>query len=438
MKKKLKFILVTIGSIIALFVLALPSFAQDSPITAVIDRSELSTDESLVLTITVAGLGSNISEPEIPYLDGLNIVDSGRSSQISIVNGNTSSSTLYQYRLQPARPGDVVIPPISITIDGQTYSTAPLAVRVTQGGGAAAAPALGQAAPAPAQTAPVSTELNGQDLFVEAAIDNPAPYQGEAIDYTFRFYQAVNLFRDPNYQPPSFTGFWTDGEPFQTDYTVEAAGRTYRVSEVHHTLIPTANGDVVIEPTTLNIPGSLFERERVLQTRPLNVAVQPWPQGAPADFKGAVGKFAISAKVDTTETKVNEPVTLEVILTGEGNVDTAGDPVWNEGAEWRTFEQQATTNSTKQDGKIVGQKVYQRLLIPTEAGELTIPAISYSYFDPETAVYHTTTTEPITINVLPGAATTAVIGQPAAPIQPEIASDIRAIKAAPGKSAAPA
>jgi hypothetical protein len=214
MNKKLKFLLVTTISIIALFVLALPSFAQGSPITAVIDRSELSTDESLVLTVTVQGLGSSVSEPEIPYLDGLNIVGSGRSSQISIANGNTSSSTLYQYRLQPARPGDVVIPPISVIIDGQTYSTEPIAVRVTQGGGAAQPQSMGQAAPAPANgAASVSTELNGQDLFVEAAVDNAAPYQGEAIDYTFRFYQAVNLFRDPNYQPPSFTGFWTDGEP---------------------------------------------------------------------------------------------------------------------------------------------------------------------------------------------------------------------------------
>jgi hypothetical protein len=394
----------------------------------------------LVLTIEIQSAGGAVSEPELPYLDGLNIIGSSTSSQISIINGVTSSSKIYQFRLQPVRPGDVTIDPISVTIDGQTYSTDPILIRVSQGSGAAQSQGLGQAAPAPdaAHTVEVSDELNGQDLFVEAVVDNPTPYQGEIIDYTFRFYQAVNLFRDPNYQPPSFTGFWTDGEPYQTDYTVEAGGRTYRVSEVHHTLIPTANGNVTIEPTTLNIPGSLFERDRVLQTRPVEVAVQPWPQGAPADFKGAVGKFAISAKVDVTETKVNEPVTLEVALTGEGNIDTAGDPVWTEGDEWRSFEEQSTTTSTKQDGKIVGQKVYERLLIPTEAGQLTIPAISYSYFNPETAVYETTSSEPIMINVQPGAAVTAVPDSAnAAPIEPEINNDIRHIKAAPEKSASP-
>ena len=437
MNKKLKLTLITALTVIALLIVAVPSFAQESPIQAEVDRTNLTTDESLVLTITVQGLGSNVSEPEIPYLDGLNIVGSSTSSQISIINGSTSTSKVYQFRLQPARPGDVTIAPINVIIDGQTYGSDPILVHIEQGAGAAQSQSLGSAAPAPDSdhSVDVSTELNGQDLFVEAVVDNPTPYQGEAIDYTFRFYQAVNLFRDPNYQPPSFTGFWTDVEPFQTDYTIEAAGRTYRVSEVHHTLIPTANGNVSIEPTTLNIPGSLFERDQTLQTRPVEVNVQAWPQGAPADFKGAVGKYNISAKVDATETKVNEPVTLEVILSGEGNINTAGDPVWTEGDEWRSFEEQANTTSSKQDGKIVGQKVYERLLIPTQEGLLTIPEISYSYFDPETAVYETISTGSLTVNVLPGAPTTTALGAAAAPIQPDINSDIRHIKLAPEKSA---
>ena len=68
--------------------------------------------------------------------------------------------------------------------------------------------------------------------------------------------------------------------------------------------------------------------------------------------------------------RVNEPVTLEVVLSGEGNINTAGDPVWTEGDEWRTFEQKANVQSSKQDGKIVGQKVYERMLIPTQEGQL--------------------------------------------------------------------
>jgi len=419
---------------------AVSAHAQDNPITATVDRNSLTTDDTLVLTVAVEG---GDADPQLPFLDGFDIVATGSSTQISIVNGSMSTSKSYQYRLQPTRPGDLTIPAINVVINGVTYGTAPIAVQVTQGSGAAQ-PGSGfaQPAPAPANDVEAPTELNGQDLFVEAVVDNSAPYQGETFTYIFRFYQAVNLFRDPNYAPPSFSGFWTDDDPQQTDYTVQAANRTYRVSEVQTTLAPTAAGQVTIEPTTLNIPGSLFEGSRTLQTYPVTVDVQPWPQGAPADFKGAVGKFTLNAKVDTTETRVNEPVTLQVILAGEGNLNTAGDPVWTEGAEWRAFDQQATLNTQKQNGKISGQKVFERLLIPTQAGELTIPAISYSYFDPETAVYTTLTTDPIIINVAEGNGGTAVVGSaPAdaptavAPAAPAFASDIHGLKLAPEKAA---
>ena len=136
MNKKLKLSLITALTVIALLILAVPSFAQESPIQAEVDRTNLTTDESLVLTITVQGLGSNVSEPEIPYLDGLNIVGSSTSSQISIINGNTSTSKVYQFRLQPARPGDVTIAPINVVIDGQTYGSDPILVHIEQGAGA--------------------------------------------------------------------------------------------------------------------------------------------------------------------------------------------------------------------------------------------------------------------------------------------------------------
>lgn len=431
MKKSWKLTSILVAVAAALLIVAAPGFAQNNPITAVVDRNALSTDETLVLTVEVTG---QADPPLIPYLDGFDVVATGSSTNISITNGAISSGTSYQYRLQPIMAGDLTIPAVSVVIDGVTYSTMPIAVRVTQGGGAAQ-PNSGFAQPAPAagQSAAAPAELNGQDLYVEAIVDNPAPYQGQTMTYIFRFYQAVNIGRDPSYEPPAFSGFWTDGDPQQNDYTVEAANRTYRVSEVQTTLAPTAVGPVTISPTRLYIPGSLFESSRTLQTYPVTVDVQPWPQGAPTDFKGAVGKFNLTAKVDATQTKVNEPVTLQLILSGEGNLNTAGDPVWTEGVEWRAFDQQATLDTQKQAGKISGQKVFERLLIPTQAGDLTIPAISYSYFNPETAVYETLTTDPIIIAVAPGAADTAVTDAPAAP---DLASDIRAFKAASGKPAA--
>jgi hypothetical protein len=47
------------------------------------------------------------------------------------------------------------------------------------------------------------------------------------------------------------------------------------------------------------------------------------------------------------------------------------------------------------------------VLLPTESGDLLLPAIEFSYFNPETGQYETKSTEPIAVNVTGEAAATA-------------------------------
>jgi len=386
------------AGIIALFILVmmvLPALGQ-SPITAEVDRASLSTDETVALTVRINGAAGNPVAPELPPLDGFQVVGSSSGTQIRVVNGVFSSSATYTYHLRPIETGDLVIPPISVTLNGQTYSTDPITIQVTQG----SAPA--QSAPVQGEPQAAPTELNGQDMYVEAFVDNETPYQGEQITYTFRFYNAVSLGNPANYEPPSFTGFWSDTEPEQVQYNTEAGGRIYNVNEVRTILFPTVAGEIIIEPTRLEVPGGFFSRGANLMTRPVTVDVQPLPPNAPADFTGAVGQYQIDAAVDLTETRVNEPVTWQVRVAGYGNIDTLPEPIWPETPGWRDFDSTSTINTEVRDGRISGSQVYEKLLIPTEAGQLTLPAVNYTYFDPEQEQYLTVSADPITVNVAPG------------------------------------
>ncbi len=388
-----------IAIIVTLFLLATavwPALAQ-SPITAEVDRASLSTDETVALTVRINGATGNPAAPQLPPLDGFQVVGTSSGTQIRVVNGAFSSSATYTYHLRPIQTGELVIPPISVTLNGQTYSTDPITIQVTQGNAPApSAPVQGEPQAAPA-------ELNGQDMYVEAFVNNETPYQGEQITYTFRFYNAVSLVNPANYEPPDFTGFWSDTEPEQVQYMTEAAGRIYNVNEVRTILFPTVAGEIIIEPTRLEVPGGFFSRGANLMTRPVTVNAQPLPPNAPAGFNGAVGQYQIDAAVDLTETRVNEPVTWQVRVAGYGNIDTLPEPTWPETPGWRDFDSTSTTNTQVQDGRISGSQVYEKLLIPTEAGQLTLPPVSYTYFDPEQERYVTISTDPITVNVAPGA-----------------------------------
>ena len=87
----------------------------------------------------------------MPSLAGFNVVGTSTSSQISIINGATTSQVVYLYQLQPYETGELIIEPITLTLGGQTYSTQPIAVQVSQG----------SSAPAPAIDCPVERPAGG-------------------------------------------------------------------------------------------------------------------------------------------------------------------------------------------------------------------------------------------------------------------------------------
>lgn len=455
MNKRLAF--VAIGIIALLSALALPATARAAEVVwAEVDRTTLSTDEWLTLTVTVDAIDGMLAQPILPRLDGFEVVSSGSSTQMDVVNGRMSVKTLYQYQMRPTRVGDQVIDPIEVMLSGRAYWTQPIRITVTQGSGQVqprprpGVPSLPFSMPsfnmpmpslppaAPMDPADASPELNGQDLLVEARVDRPVLYQGEQVVYTFRFYRAVNLWEQPEYEAPDFAGLWREHQVEQQDYTLDAAGRDYRVTELRSVLFPMMAGPLTIDPAVLTVPGDLFDRGHVLQTKPVSLDVLPLPPGAPAGFQGAVGRFTIEAQVDTTETTVNEAVTLRVTLSGQGNVASLPDPEWTEGSEWRAFDSQATSDSWLEGDTLFGSRTYERLLVPTVAGELLLPAIEYSYFVPETETYDTVATDPVSVRVAPGAdpgAAAAPLSSDADPAS--VAPTMRSIKpaTAPAKGA---
>jgi len=388
--------LITLAFVGVLFAPVISHAQGQDLIQAEVDRTNLSTDESLVLTITINAIAGRPSQPVLPPMAGLQIAGQSSGTSIKIINGDMTSQMTYQYRLQPTQAGDIVIDSISTTINGQSFSTQPIIISVSQGSGTTqAAPGLNRQVPA----AETPAELSGQDFYVEAEVDNPMPYQGQQILHTFRFYQAVNISGQTQYQQPAFTGFWHDQDSEQSEHYTEAAGRTYLVTELVTPLFPTLAGELVIDPASITIPGGFFSRGRTLATQPAVVDVQPLPQGAPAHFGGAVGHFDILAEADRASTTVGDTVELGVTLSGRGNVDSAADPNFPASAQWRMFDSKPATQTWYEDGELVGVRTYDWVLVPTEAGQLTIPAIEYSYFDPETESYQTISTDPILVDV---------------------------------------
>jgi hypothetical protein len=405
---------------------------DDIQFSASVDNTSISTDDLLTLELRLSGAFQSYDQPQMPPLDGFVVVGTSQSSQFSLVNNTISTQVAFIYRLQPTKIGTLTIPAIPIGVKGNTYHTEPMTVEVTQG--AAPRPQQPTSEAPPSSSAP--SQLAGQDIYVEASLDNDAPVVGQQITYSFRLYQAVNLSGQPRLDWPDFSGFIGYDLTPNLQYYEEVGGRNYLVTAVRRALFPTTQGQITIGPSILTISGGFFTRDTRLQTQPVRLAVRPLPEGMPEGFSGLVGQYEIESWVEPTESRVNEPVTLFVRVQGVGDVSLAPDPTGGDGAEltgWRVYDAQITTNVEQEGDRIRGARLFERPLVPKTEGDLLIPGFGLDFFDSEAGQYRHVETTPLVVSVAPGEPQVRgpiVVGEGKQDVV-VLTTDIRHLKAAP-------
>lgn len=240
------------------------------------------------------------------------------------------------------------------------------------------------------------------DFYVEAMVDNPVPYEGQQMVYTFRYYAAVET--DVIFTPPDFEGFWR-GEQLTTKTAELVNGKQYIVTATSITLYPARDGLITVAPAALVIPETVFsDRPRLeLTTQPVAVNVQPLPENAPAGFDGAVGRMEANVEIDKQTVTLGEPVNLRYTITGTGNLEFIFPPDLNLPDTWRSYPNPSTLTTQNRGALLVGEKVFEWRLIPDKAGSHEFPSIVFTYFDPQEAAYRSLSSTPFTMNVLPSA-----------------------------------
>ncbi|MBI5669796.1 MAG: BatD family protein [Chloroflexi bacterium] len=269
------------------------------------------------------------------------------------------------------------------------------------------------------------------DYYIEASVDNPTPFVGQQIGYTVRVYEAVDLSEtSPLYEPPDFEGLWrVDIQPMPYAQSPQQInGRTYIASEIRTALYPTRAGDITIAPARVILPETVFRPEQQVESNAVTLQVQPLPEGAPPGFNGAVGQFELTAALDRQSLTLGEPVTLRLTVRGTGNVEQLPPPEVSTPEGWQQFTTPSAYTATQDNGRIIGEKVFEWVIVPNQPGVQELPAISFAYFDPAALAYRTLNTAPTIIEVLPG---NAGVAPPLGASQPEESTERMAIKPAP-------
>jgi len=123
--KKIFFIMLLIGISSLIFA------QQDVQFYAHVDKTRISLNEEIELTLTVTGT-QDVGEPELPDLDGFKVLSQGSSSRFSFVNGKMSVNKSYTYILMPLKLGKLTIGPAKIRLGGKILETNPIEIEVVQ------------------------------------------------------------------------------------------------------------------------------------------------------------------------------------------------------------------------------------------------------------------------------------------------------------------
>jgi hypothetical protein len=236
-------------------------------------------------------------------------------------------------------------------------------------------------------------------------------YVGQQVSYDAATFvddvARMHLRANPSYTPPEVRGATIYDFPFDTSAISDATmgGKHFRRYLYHRALFPLTVGTVNIPSATLQyaLPeDDAYEsplRTYTLQSEPTTFVVLPLPAaGRPFDFAGAIGQFAIAAHSDGATPRVGDTFVYTVRISGVGNVNLLPRPQVN--IPWAnvvTGEERATWDST--GTTVRGAKEFDWIVTPKLAGEMILPEVSYSYFDPSTRRYATTTAESSKMNV---------------------------------------
>ncbi|MFQ3676047.1 MAG: BatD family protein, partial [Endomicrobiia bacterium] len=384
------------------------SFYGEISISASVDKNVVSLNDQLTLQVVISGNVNNLPNPTLPDLTDFQVYSSGRSQNISIINGQISSTVSFNYILSPRKIGNFTINPVSINYQGKIYQTQPINVQVVQ---------------AQQKQLPVQNNVyrgDSRGLFIETVVDKNNVYVNEQITLTFRFYTKVNLLSQPQYTAPDTTGFVVEDLPPQRNYYTTINNERYYVSEIKTALFPTTPGKYTIGPATVRCMIEDFDREDffsdrffsrffssgkevVLKSNPITITVLPLPPNS--ESSGAVGEYNIKSVVDKTTVESGQTIMFNVEISGTGNIKSVILPKEMIESSLKSnfvvFDPITSFDVTKENYVVKGKKVFQIPISPITAGQVEIPSLKYTYFSPKEKSYKSVYSQPIRITVLP-------------------------------------
>ena len=426
---------------IILFLMLCPLWlwAQDDPTLTVSTKKQVMVGERFQVVFEANAEGKNF---QAPSFEGFTVVGgpfTSSSSSFSMVNGSMSHTVrcTYTFALQAYQEGTFHVGSATLTVKGKKVSSEPFDIKVIPDDGSHAAPSGGGSSSGQGQSQQNTNDpqVSGKDLFIRVIPSKKSVYVGEQVVLTYKLYTKVPVSSLSVERMPSYAGFWTkditDNNGGSLRQTTEYInGVEYTAAEIQKVVVvPQRSGTLPIDPMIIECIAQIrtesnrqrsmdpfeaffndpfFNRNianvrKELTSQTLNLEVKSLPEnGKPASFAGAVGNFNFKSEIDKTELSTNEAFTLTLTVSGTGNVELLQMPTPVFPPDFEVYDPKTTMNVSNNSNGLSGTKKAEYLVIPRRAGNFTVPAVEFSYFEPSKGTYQTLSSQPYEIKVEKG------------------------------------
>ncbi len=349
--------------------LILGSPAADAAVRAFLDRDSITLGETVTLNIEIDGMSA--VQPDLaPLQTSFRLLGTSNSTQLQLVNGQQTARRLWAVALEPLAAGVVGIPALQVGSE----KTAPLSLTVL---------------PAPQG----ASNHAGDDVFLEVDASPVDPYVQQQVSYVLRLYHAVNL-AEGQLEEPQVDGARLLRLGGDTRYEKRLADRRYAVVERRYALIPERSGTLEVSAPRFRGSandgslGSFFNSGRRLQATgdAVTLEVRPQPPGSATPWLPAI-ELSLSDESEpaATELRAGEPITLSLRLAARGlGADQLPELQLPPIAGAQVYPDLESSQTGDSGEWLAGERIRRFAVVPSAAGELTIPAIRIPWWNTQT------------------------------------------------------
>tara|TARA_B100000927_G_scaffold16749_1_gene13043 strand:+ start:240 stop:1877 length:1638 start_codon:yes stop_codon:yes gene_type:complete len=364
-----------------------------------VDKNRCTIDDVISFKIEFENADSFSNIDISSLIKDFNVI-SGPSQQTSMqwINGKVTNSRIMSWSLSPKREGRLVIPRLNVQISGKNSVTDKIVVFVDK----------------------LKKKESDLDVFISAEINKESVYIGEQITLTYSIYRRVECSIEP-FEIPKFPGFWSEEifRPNQIKFkNITINGVQYQRGILYKVaLFPISGKELEIEPLSLKIQIQKKKKRRgrdpffdpffdsfftetetkILRSKKREIFIKDFPKSRPIGFTGAVGDFKISTAVDTDSIKVNEAITFRVIIEGTGNMGLFTIPKMSFADDIDQFPPKENFEKNVFRDELSGKMIWEYILVPRVSGKLSIPPISFTFFNPKIEKWQKLSSKPTSV-----------------------------------------